>query len=776
MDALSGALLALIIVVVGILLLVGLLMGGLFGYIWWQRWKDREARSLKTVLLQVRVPKDNEVKVDAMEQILSSLNVLKSTKGIFSTQPPEHLSLEIVARHGDITYYLSVPENLQDLIEKQIHSAYTGADVRAVEEYNIFSEEGEVAWAQVGLAEMAYKPLRTYKELPVDSMSSVTSALAKMGEHEAAVIQILLSGISGDWKKAGKSFISDTKKKESDPQKASYKVDSRLLEAVDNKVSRPGFGVTMRVVVVSHTQEAAKQHLANIKGTLEQFNSGHNRLAEEKVWIPKSFMDDFIYRYPRMLHLTGKQSVLTVDEIASLYHFPNKTVETPNINWLTSKTAPASPLIPVDGLYLGKSVFRGVERPITIRDKDRQRHMYIIGKTGMGKTEFMKTMIMQDIRNGKGVAVVDPHDLAEQILDYIPPERAEDVIFFDPADMERPMGMNIMDAKTEDERHFVTSVVINLMYKLYDPHKTGIVGPRFEHAIRNSMLTVMEAVPGGTFMEIVRLQTDMRYVQELLPKVKDPVVRRYWTDQIAQTADFHKSEVLDYIVSKFGPFVTNKMMRNIICQSTSTFDFRKIMDEKKILIVRLNKGALGEMNANFLGLLLVPKLLMAALSRADVPEDKRPDFHLYVDEFQNFATPDFVTILAEARKYHLNLTVANQFTGQMDQEIKSAIFGNVGTKVMFRVGIEDAPFLAQEFRGVFSEEDLINVDKFHAYVSTMVNNAPVPPFSMDTTKDLEQDALERNSEVGAMIAELSKLKFGRDREEVEMEINRRSHL
>jgi len=776
MDSLLTIVFGLLGLLLGVAVVVGLMLGGLFGFIWWQRWKDRESRSLKTVLLQVRVPRDNEVKVDAMEQILSSLNVLKKTKGIFSTQPPEHISLEIVARYGDITYYLSVPEHLHDLIEKQIHSAYNGADVRAVEEYSIFEEQGEVAWAQLGLADPTYKPIRTYKDLPVDTMSAVTSALGKMGPRESAVIQILLTGIGGDWKKAGKSFISDTKKKESDPQKASYKVDSRLLEAVDNKLSKPGFEVTVRLVVVSDTQEQAKQHLANIKGSFEQFNSGHNRFSEQKVWIPQTFMTDFIYRYPRMLHLSSKASVLSVDEVASLYHFPNKTVETPNINWLTSKSAPASPLIPVDGLYLGKSIFRGVERPVTIREKDRQRHMYIIGKTGMGKTEFMKTMIIQDIREGKGVAVVDPHDLAEQILDYIPPERAEDVIFFDPADMERPMGMNIMDAKTEDERHFVTSVVINLMYKLYDPHKTGIVGPRFEHAIRNSMLTVMEAVPGGTFMEIVRLQTDMRYVQELLPKVKDPVVRRYWTDQIAQTADFHKSEVLDYIVSKFGPFVTNKMMRNIICQSESTFNFRQIMDEKKILIVRLNKGALGEMNANFLGLLLVPKLLMSALSRADVPEDQRPDFHLYVDEFQNFATPDFVTILAEARKYHLNLTVANQFTGQMDPEIKSAIFGNVGTKVMFRVGIEDAPFLAQEFRGVFSEDDLINVDKFNAYVSTMVNNAPVPPFSMDTTKDLEQDAREKNPEVGAMIAELSKLKYGRNREEVEMEINRRSHL
>jgi hypothetical protein len=338
------------------------------------------------------------------------------------------------------------------------------------------------------------------------------------------------------------------------------------------------------------------------------------------------------------------------------------------------------------------------------------------------------------------------------------------------------MGMNIMEANGEHERHFVTGVVINLMYKLFDPHKTGIIGPRFEHAIRNAMLTVMEAVPGGTFMELVRTQTDIKYVQSILPKVKDPTVRRYWTDQIAQTSDFHKSETLDYIVSKFGPFITNAMMRNIICQSASAFDVRKIMDERKILIVRLNKGALGELNSQFLGLLLVPRILMAAMSRSDVEEEQRPDFYMYVDEFQNYATNDFATILAEARKYHLNLTVANQFVSQMDAEIKSAVFGNVGTKLIFRVGEEDAPFLSTVFQGVFTEQDLLNIDRFNAYVGTMVNNAPVPSFSMDTTKDMAEDERMRDPERADLIAELSKLKYGRSREEVAKEIQKRSNL
>jgi hypothetical protein len=313
------------------------------------------------------------------------------------------------------------------------------------------------------------------------------------------------------------------------------------------------------------------------------------------------------------------------------------------------------------------------------------------------------------------------------------------------------------------------------MYKLYDPNKTGIIGPRFEHAIRNAMLTVMYE-PGNTFVEVVRALTDASFVEELLPKVSDPMVRRYWTDQIAQTSDFHKSEVLDYIVSKFSRFVTNKMMRNIIGQSQSAFNFRKVMDEGKILLISLSKGRIGEENSSFLGLVLVPKILVAAMSRQDMPEEQRRDFYLYVDEFQNFATPDFAQILSEARKYRLNLIVANQFTGQMDEEVKNAIFGNVGTLVSFRVGVTDANYLQHEFQPVFTEADLINVDRFNAYIKTVVNGEPVPPFSMDLTRDLTKEKESENPRVAELIKELSRLKFGKDMQTVEQEISQRARL
>jgi hypothetical protein len=403
--------------------------------------------------------------------------------------------------------------------------------------------------------------------------------------------------------------------------------------------------------------------------------------------------------------------------------------------------------------------------------------MYIIGKTGTGKSQLLEELVLQDIKAGRGVAVIDPHgDLISGILERIPAERAEDVIYFDPSDVDRPMGLNMIEAKSEQEMHFVATSIVGLMYKLFDPMKTGIIGPRFEHAIRNAMLTVLQAMPGGTFIEVVQTLQRPDFVQELLPRVSDPIVRRYWTDQIAQTADFHKSEVLDYIVSKFGRFITNKLMRNIIGQSKSTLDFRAAMDEGKILLINLAKGKLGEENSNFLGLILVPKILMAAMSRQDVEESKRRDFFLYVDEFQNFATPDFAQILSEARKYRLNLVVANQFIGQMDEEVKNAVFGNVGTLVSFRVGVTDANYLQHEFQPVFNETDLINIDKYNAYIKTIVRNEPVKPFSLDLTKDMSKVMEAKNPKIAEAIVQLSRLKYGRSRELVEAEITQRARL
>lgn len=761
------------------LLLVIVLGVALFflGYLFfqWLKHRRRENYSLDFVTLLVRLPKDNEIKIDAAEQMFAGLHSLKKSGAFSFLKPEELISFEIVGLKEEIAFYVSCSKKIRDLVEKQIHGAYPFADIKEQDEVNIFNEKGRVAFNFLKLKEASYLPIKTYKDLPTDGLSLITSAFSKMSEGEGAILQILIHPTGTKWQKKGKGFIKDEKKREADPDKATYGHDPKEMEAISGKVEKPGFRTSIRMVVSSKSEAAAESHLSNIKGAFAQFASAYNKFKKPQFFFFRHlFMIDFIYRY--MPVLGWGTFVLNTEELATIFHFPNKTVETHHIKWLTAKNAPAPNLIPSQGLFLGKSVYRGEIRNVHMQLKDRQRHMYIIGKTGTGKSEFLKEMIMQDIERGEGVCAIDPHgEFVEDILQLIPPERAEDVIYFNPSDLARPMGLNMMEADTEEQRHFVVSSVIGLMYKLYDPHRTGIIGPRFEHAIRNAMLTIM-CKEGSTFIELVRALTDQKFVEELLPLVKDPVVKRYWTDQMAQTSDFHKSEVLDYIVSKFGRFVTNKTMRNIIGQPFSAFNFRKAMDGKKIILCNLSKGILGEEDAKFLGLILVPKVLTAAMSRQDIPMDQREDFFLYVDEFQNYATEDFATILSEARKYKLNLIVANQFIGQIDEEVKNAVFGNVGTIISFRVGVTDANFLQHEFAPTFTENDLANVEKFHVYIKTIVGNEPVTAFSMSLEKDMDEVKARMNPKLAEMIKQLSRLKYGKDKEVVEAEIQVRARL
>ncbi|HAV15062.1 MAG TPA: hypothetical protein DCX25_01920 [Candidatus Pacebacteria bacterium] len=765
---------ALLSTVVVLVLSVALFAAFVYAFIQWWKHRDREEYSLQFIHLLVALPKDNEIKIDAAEQMFASLHSLKKSGFFHFLHAEDHFAFEVIALHDEIKFYFTCPRNLRDLIEKQINGAYPGAEINEVDEPNIFSEGGKVAFAALTLKESEFFPIKTFKELPTDGLSLLTSALSKMQQGEGAIVQYVLQPAGEGWQRRGASYLASTKKKEADPEKASYTHDPKSLDSIDTKLGKSGFRTAIRIVVSSTSAMAANSHLTNIVGSFAQYSSAHNHLKKTRIWFKHLFMIDFIYRY---MPLFGRGvTVFNSEELATMIHFPNKTVETHHIYWLKAKNAPAPSEIPTSGLFLGRSVYRGSSRNIYIAEKDRQRHMYIVGKTGAGKSEFLKDMVLQDIRAGKGMAVIDPHgDLVEDLLLLMPPERAEDVIYFNPSNTDRPMGLNMMEAETEEQMHFVAGSIIGLMYKLYDPHKTGIIGPRFEHAIRNAMLTIM-AEPGSTFIELVRVLTDSKFLQDLLPKVKDPVVRRYWTDQIAQTSDFHKSEVLDYIVSKFGRFITNKTMRNIIGQSKSAFNLREVMDEGKILLVNLSKGALGEEDAKFLGLIMVPKILAAAMSRVNVPLEQRRDFYLYVDEFQNFATQDFATILSEARKYKLNLIVANQFVAQIEEDVKNAVFGNVGTLISFRIGVPDANFLQHEFAPVFNESDLTNIERFHVYTKTIVNNEPVPAFSMDLTRDMTKENAMKNPKVAEMIKELSLLKYGKHKEIVEAEITVRAKL
>ncbi len=759
-----------IILIITLLLIIG--VGFYVLYNWWKN-RQREQQALNFVTLLVRLPKDNEVKIEAAEQMLSAIHALKLEGWESWWKKDEAFAFEIVAKKEDIAFYVSVPKELRDLVEKNIHAAYTEADIKVVEEPNIWTENGKTSFTQLKLTNERYS-IKTYKDLANDGLLALTSSLSKMGQDDGAILQFLIQPEGDSFRQKSLRTIKSLKDKTSD-EKTSFEADAKELQAMETKVEKPLFKVAIRICVNSPDKRVADSHLRNIVASFAQYESIHTAFTKGSVVSKKNFMVNFIYRYTPFFGYAG-MTTLNIEELASIFHFPNKSVATHHIRFLYAKNAPAPREIPNQGLFLGKSVYRGESRDIYMNLEDRRRHMYIVGKTGTGKSEFLKEMILQDIAMGHGVCAIDPHgEFVEDILQLLPPEKAENVIYFNPSDLARPMGMNMMEADTEEQRHFVVGSVIGLMYKLYDPHRTGIIGPRFEHAIRNAMLTIMYK-KGTTFIELVRALTDGKFVEELLPEVTDPMVRRYWTDQMAQTSDFHKSEVLDYIVSKFGRFVTNKTMRNIIGQPVSSFNFRKAMDEKKIILCNLSKGILGEEDAKFLGLILVPKVLTAAMSRQDVPMDQREDFFLYVDEFQNYATEDFATILSEARKYRLNLIVANQFISQIDEQVRNAVFGNVGTMVSFRVGVNDAQFLQNEFAPIFTENDLSNIEKYHVYIKTIVKNEPVPAFSMSLEKDMAEVMARMNPKLAEAVKQLSRLKYGKDKAEIEVEIAKRANL
>ncbi|MBN2100990.1 type IV secretory system conjugative DNA transfer family protein [Candidatus Dojkabacteria bacterium] len=741
------------------------------------KYKDREEKSKDWNLYEIRVPKENEIEVGVAEQLFANLSGIGGGgKGFLGKYITVHnsVSFEIVGLPESINFYIYCPRKLASWVEKQVLGSYQDAEFTEAPEHNIFREDGRVAFASLIMSDEPYNPFKTYQDFEGDTMAHVTSALSKIESGEGAVIQLVISPSAGKWQKAGQKFVNKVEENNADPEKKRINVSQEQTQAISKKCSKAGFSCALRVVTVAKDDATAKMHLDNIVGAYDQFSSpGMNELKRKKIspLAEREFMKNFMYRQPAM----KPELVLNVEELATFYHFPNKEVQTPHINWLLSREAPAAAMVPTSGTWLGTAKFRGQSKDVYIKDEDRMRHIYVVGQTGSGKSWLLQSMALQDIYAGNGVAIIDPHgSLAEYVIQRIPHERAEDVIYFNPSDYDRPLGFNIMDYYDEQDKHRVVNGFLGLLTKMFDPQGQGITGPRFEQAVRNAMLTAMSK-KGSTLIEVVRILTDDKWVkEEWLPILKDDMVRRYWTDQIAKTSDFHKSEILGYIVSKFDRFVTNIAMRNIIGQSESSFDVRKVMDDEKILIVNLSKGLIGEENAQFLGLLLVPKILSAALSRENVPEEDRKDFFLYVDEFQNFATPDFAQILSEARKYRLSLNVGNQYIGQMSDQVKDAVFGNVGTLVTMRVGPDDGKYLETQYEPVFTANDLINQPNIHACIKLLVDGKYPPPFSMDTR--YESDRYPKFEKVTELVKKISRLKYGRDREVVESEITERAQL
>lgn len=818
-----------------LLLALVALFVGVFAYYWRQHWyysKIIVPRTLEWVFLEVQMPKGGqdskggqgnisggtgeEMKqwITVAEQLFTGISNLGGHDGFFSQR--DYLSLEIACTDKKISFFINTPKHLQVLVEKQIHAQYPHAFIDVVEIYNPFPKDGELAAAELKLSKQYFYPIRTYKSLETDSLNTITSAMSKLEEGEGAAFQMILCPAGSGWQSVPRkmaSQIQQGKKPESVTQGVWDKTKKDLWEIVksiltfgfvaggekkdkddgdkrisltpmqqeivkrfEEKSSRPGFTVNLRLVTASPTKGMAKFHLKNLLAGFLQFNMPPFNGLKEQKRKTSDIIRDYIFRVYRA---NGSEpQLLNTEELASLWHLPNHFLETPNIKWLIAKKAPPPINMPSEGIVLGRNVYRSVETKVHIARDDRRRHMYIIGRTGTGKTEIMKTMAVQDIVNGEGVCVVDPHgDFIEDILPHVPASRAEDVIVFEPSDLERPMGLNMLEVENEAQKDFAVQEMISIFYKLVtDP---AMLGPMFEHNMRNAMLTLMadEEHP-GTLVEIPRIFTDTAFQKYKVSKLKDPLVRAFWEKEMAKTSDFHKSEMLGYLISKVGRFVENGMMRNIVGQPRSSFNFRKVMDEKKILLVNLSKGRVGELNAKLLGLILVSKIQMAALSRADIREEKREDFYLYVDEFQNFITDAFESILSEARKYRLNLVIAHQYLAQLEQgagaqgagakSLRDAVFGNAGTMVNFRIGVEDAESMAKEMSPTFNEFDLVNVERFNAYIKLMIQGTASKPFNM-ATYPLPKPT-PRQIEIAAAIKDLSRLKFGRPRASVEAEI------
>lgn len=772
-------------------------------------------RGLKIVPLLIHLPPPSEdievgsrdvrdVTDETISQATTIYNIIASTfqKGFKSNfYGQKHFAFEIVGSQGFIYYYAAVPIALIEVVKQAINSSYPSARLEEVAEHNIFSPVGRISGTLGGeltLKEHYAYPIATYTDLKRDPMQALLNSLSGLGKEDGAGIQILMRPANPSWRKSA-SMLAEQKRKGGgkglalggvakdvatafvkppeggskeggDKKPELSNLEQATLDAIDEKTRHPGFEVVIRVVVSSNITQRAQAVLQNVIASFNLYDApGKNGFKYTPAKDIDALVTSYIMRFMPQHH---NKNILNSVELATLFHFPDeRSIPTSQLSRQDSKQVDGPRNIPEDGLLLGYNLFRGAKKPIRLSLGDRQRHMYVVGQTGTGKSTFMENLALQDMLNGNGFAFVDPHgDVAERLLSMVPKERTEDVIYFCPADMEYPMGLNLFEYNNPDQKDFIIQETLNMLQKLYDPQHQGIMGPRYEHIFRNAALAIMADPNGGTFVDTPKLFRDPAFLKQKLQHVTDHNVLDYWQKEYpASQRSNEAGEVTAWFVSKFGAFLSNEMMRNIIGQTKSAFDLRDIMDNKKILLVNLSKGRTGDLNSKLLGMIFVMKFQAAAMSRADVPEDDRVDFSLYVDEFQNFSTDSFATILSEARKYHLNLIVANQFTTQLTQEIRDAVFGNTGTIVSFRIGQNDVEGLGKYFSPTFDADDLLRVPNFNTIVRTMVGGIPTSAFSMATLPSLGTP----NPRLGEALKQLAAAKYGRPRTVVGKEIEER---
>lgn len=806
--------------------------------LWWLlRWAIQIRQSKHLVFLRITLPRDDSAKdkekqtekdfrekVSVMTQFFRSLHETNELNllNILKTRVLKNniFSFEIVAHQKIVDFYITTPKYYQKIIEKQVTAYYPNADIEPVERYEHILPKGKMKGFFAYTDKEFWFPIKTYKVVETDPLNDTTNVFSKMEENETAVIQLVVRPNGSKWQKKanefGDAFFKGKKtggkwikipligpvinvlkgiflgyeKMQKDAADDTGFVrmlqpQEETAKRIGEKATQTGFDAIIRLLATAETEAKAEEISNNMIVSLNTYNdSGSNWLQTKRLFFIDSINDKwFLFNFKnrlldsRFLFLGDRDSLLSEEELASLYHFPSiKYNHAPTIRWMDYKVLPAPVNMPTEGVLLGHNVYRGKKKEVRFLKKDRSRHHYIIGKSGSGKSALLSYMARQDVWNGEGVCVVDPHgDLVEDVLSYVPKERAKDVIIFDPSDQERPMGLNMLEARNSAEMDLISSQATEIFIKLFGDE---IFGPRIQHYFRNACLTLMEDPDeGATLIDVPRMFTDDAFMKYKVKKVKNPVVKSFWQHEYANTGDRERQEMIPYFSSKFGPFITNSIMRNTIGQKHSSFDFRKAMDEGKILLVKLSKGTIGDLNTQLLGLIIVSRIQMAAMSRTDIPESERRDFFLYVDEFQNFATDSFATILSEARKYHLNLIMAHQYINQLvvskfgnqSTEIRDAVFGNVGTMCSFKVGADDAEYLSKEYAPDLTEQDVIGISNYKMYMKLNINNTTSRPFSVATIWDTSK----QNHKVAKIIREYSRLKHGRKFEFVDKEIQTR---
>ena len=767
-------------------------------------------RGLKMVSMYIHIPPSSDDlegngrdERDVTEEVLSQAQVMYNiiastlTKGFKSRiYGQRHISLEIVAHGGLVHYYAVIPTVLIDTVSQAVAAAYPSARLEEVDERSIFNQAGRLSGTIGGeftLKKNYVYPIATYQESKRDAARALLNALSSASREDGVAVQFLMRPAQEGWTKnsidAANSVRKDkgvkksgsilsmrgimealwkppvvTEVKPEDKQLSS--LEQSLVDAIEEKTKHPAYETLVRVVVSSNTAAQSQALLKNVVAAFSLFDSATNNGF--KFTMAKD-IEELVTAYIfRFFPQTVTQNILNSVELATLFHLPDQnSIPTSQVERQMAKQVDGPTQVMEEGFLLGYNEFRGTKKQIRLSTNDRRRHTYMVGQTGTGKSGLLENLAFQDMMDGKGFAFIDPHgDSAERLLGMVPKERVEDVIYFSPGDMDNPIGLNLFEFEDDDQRDFLIQETIAMLYRLYDPGHTGIIGPRFESWFRNAALTVMSDPAGSSFLDVQQVFVDQAFADEKIKHLTNRTVLDFWNKEMAQTTDANKSEMLGWFASKFGAFLTNDMMRNIIGQTKSGFNLRDIMDNKKILLVNLARGRTGEINSQLLGMMFVMKFQAAAMGRADIPEAERQDFALYVDEFQNFATDSFESILSEARKYRLNLVLANQFLTQLTDKIREAIIGNIGTVISGRIGITDAEILQKKFMPTFDAEDLTKLPNFQSVASVMINGVPSAAFSMSLIPPMGQS----NPQLADALKKLSSAKYGRPRAVVETEI------